>query len=78
MNRLYVVESTPTTTGAKADHRLPLKARQVESLASLMLTVPMDSDRAYKEIGSAFSETEKKFAVQAYLDWKGIVVQASL
>jgi molybdopterin-containing oxidoreductase family iron-sulfur binding subunit len=31
MNRLYVVESTPTPTGAIADHRLPLKAAQVES-----------------------------------------------
>jgi MoCo/4Fe-4S cofactor protein with predicted Tat translocation signal len=26
MNRLYVIESTPTTTGAKADHRFPVKA----------------------------------------------------
>ena len=26
MNRLYVVESTPSITGAQADHRLPLKA----------------------------------------------------
>ncbi len=33
MNRLYVIESTPTTTGAKADHRVPGRAVEVEKLA---------------------------------------------
>jgi MoCo/4Fe-4S cofactor protein with predicted Tat translocation signal len=33
MNRLYVVESTPTLTGAKAEHRLPVRAADVESFA---------------------------------------------
>ena len=33
MNRLYVVESTPSSTGMKADHRLPTKAAQIEVLA---------------------------------------------
>jgi MoCo/4Fe-4S cofactor protein with predicted Tat translocation signal len=33
MNRLYVVESTPSITGAQADHRLPLKAGLVEAFA---------------------------------------------
>ncbi|MDP6038106.1 MAG: molybdopterin oxidoreductase, partial [Candidatus Latescibacteria bacterium] len=33
MNRLYVVESTSTNTGAVADHRLPLKASQIEGFA---------------------------------------------
>ncbi len=32
MNRLYAVESTPGLTGAAADHRLPLRAGEVESL----------------------------------------------
>jgi MoCo/4Fe-4S cofactor protein with predicted Tat translocation signal len=33
MNRLYVVESSPSLTGAKADHRLPLRASEIEGFA---------------------------------------------
>ncbi len=33
MNRLYVVESAMTITGAKADHRLPLRAAEIETVA---------------------------------------------
>ena len=32
MNRLYAIESTPTLTGAKADHRLALKASEIEGV----------------------------------------------
>src|SRR5206468_12499545 len=33
MNRLYAVESTPSITGSVADHRLPLRAREIEDFA---------------------------------------------
>src|SRR3984893_13683653 len=33
MNRLYVLESTPTLTGAMADHRLPIRCGEIELLA---------------------------------------------
>ncbi|MBI3492579.1 MAG: TAT-variant-translocated molybdopterin oxidoreductase [Acidobacteria bacterium] len=33
MNRLYAIESMPTPTGSRADHRLPLKPSEVESVA---------------------------------------------
>jgi MoCo/4Fe-4S cofactor protein with predicted Tat translocation signal len=33
MNRLYVVESTPSVTGAIADHRLPLRPTEIDAFA---------------------------------------------
>ena len=33
MNRFYAIESTPSLTGAKADHRLVLKAGEIEGFA---------------------------------------------
>ena len=33
INRLYVVESTPTLTGARADHRRPMTPAQIEEFA---------------------------------------------
>jgi MoCo/4Fe-4S cofactor protein with predicted Tat translocation signal len=33
MNRLYAIESTPSATGAKADHRLPVRVSHIEMLA---------------------------------------------
>jgi MoCo/4Fe-4S cofactor protein with predicted Tat translocation signal len=36
MNRLYVMESTPTTTGAKADHRFSVKPSDIEAFVRLI------------------------------------------
>jgi molybdopterin-containing oxidoreductase family iron-sulfur binding subunit len=53
MNRLYVVESTPTVTGAMADHRLPMRASDVALFARLLSarldakTGPDGGKRAY-------------------------------
>jgi MoCo/4Fe-4S cofactor protein with predicted Tat translocation signal len=36
MNRLYSVESTPTNTGAMADHRLRMRASEIETFARVL------------------------------------------
>jgi MoCo/4Fe-4S cofactor protein with predicted Tat translocation signal len=50
MNRLYVVESTTTNTGQMADHRLPLRALEIEAFAlevAAAIGVPgISADRA--------------------------------
>jgi molybdopterin-containing oxidoreductase family iron-sulfur binding subunit len=38
MSRLYVAEPMPTPTGAKADHRLPLRAQDIEEFAWALAT----------------------------------------
>jgi len=42
MNRLYVVEPTPSVTGATADHRLPLRASEVEILTRALAEKVVD------------------------------------
>src|SRR5271154_4447268 len=49
MSRLYVVESTPSSTGMKADHRLPVKATQIQIIAREL------SDRMVASEGGNFA-----------------------
>src|SRR5208337_58126 len=49
MNRLYVIESTPSSTGMKADHRLPVKATQIQIIAREL------SDRMVASEGGNFA-----------------------
>ena len=60
MSRLYVVEPMPTPTGSKADHRLPLRAGDVEEFAWALATAlgaangpkSGDNNDIYKWIGA--------------------------
>mgnify|MGYP001818154382 FL=1 len=36
MNRLYIVESSPTSTGTLADHRLPVRASEIGGIATAL------------------------------------------
>ncbi len=39
MNRLYVIESTPSSTGAKADHRIPVGAEAIREFTKAIVPV---------------------------------------
>ncbi|HEU4479927.1 MAG TPA: TAT-variant-translocated molybdopterin oxidoreductase, partial [Pyrinomonadaceae bacterium] len=46
MSRLYVVETTPTTTGASADHRWAVKPSELESVARSLAAATVSLDQA--------------------------------
>jgi molybdopterin-containing oxidoreductase family iron-sulfur binding subunit len=61
MNRLYAVESTPTITGAAADHRQAVKPGAVETVAALLgkavgLALPLGSDNVATNIYPSWIE----------------------
>jgi MoCo/4Fe-4S cofactor protein with predicted Tat translocation signal len=66
LNRLYAIESTPTTTGLKAEHRLCLRASEIPAFAAELakaVGVAGVEPPAY-----AWTEEQKKF----YLHWPRI------
>src|ERR1700686_1972986 len=56
MSRLYVIESTPTTTGAKADHRLPVRAGQIEQFARLLISTLSGVKEVWKNASEGFTK----------------------
>ncbi len=57
MSRLYVVESGMSATGAKADHRLPLRAADMESFARDLFRLVGQSKEPAEAQGSPFAHT---------------------
>ncbi len=49
MNRLYVIESTMTTTGAKADHRLPLVSVAIEEFVKTIAPFIQEPHRMFNQ-----------------------------
>ena len=60
MNRLYSVESTPTLTGGKADHRLPLKASEIEAFARALASAA-GAGAAGADAGRSWTADEQKW-----------------
>jgi MoCo/4Fe-4S cofactor protein with predicted Tat translocation signal len=55
MSRFYAIESTPTSTGAKADHRLPSTASSIERVARL-LGAGQGLDSGFAAVGGPFGD----------------------
>jgi molybdopterin-containing oxidoreductase family iron-sulfur binding subunit len=63
MNRLYVIESTPTSTGAKADHRVGVRAgdleyafRSIHSIELLKSNLPGLNDQQQAVLAKAYRD----------------------
>jgi MoCo/4Fe-4S cofactor protein with predicted Tat translocation signal len=62
MSRLYVVESTPSSTGARADHRLPLRAADLERVVRALPGLEVMNSAA------GLNGEQQAFLVAAYKD----------
>jgi len=68
LNRLYAIESTPTTTGLKAEHRLGLRASEIPAFAAELakaVGVPGIEPPAYE-----WTDEQKKFLAAVARDLK--------
>ncbi|MBV9340796.1 MAG: 4Fe-4S dicluster domain-containing protein [Acidobacteria bacterium] len=61
MTRLYVVESTPSATGLKADHRLPLRAADMPGWARALVSPEgLGSDASWPDVAKKFFDAVLK------------------
>ena len=67
MLRFYAVESATTNTAAKADHRLHVKASQVEGFARALATA-LGAASFANQAGGEFTATQKQFAAALVKD----------
>ncbi len=68
MNRLYAVESTPTTTGMKAEHRLGLRASEIPAFAAALASAVGASGAGSSQY--AWTEEQQKFLTALAKDLK--------
>jgi MoCo/4Fe-4S cofactor protein with predicted Tat translocation signal len=61
MNRLYVVESCPTVTGAAADHRIPIRATDVAQFAT--------------QLAAELQILDRQSAATQYSHWVGAIAR---
>jgi molybdopterin-containing oxidoreductase family iron-sulfur binding subunit len=69
MSRLYVIESTPSSTGAKADHRLPVRASEIERFMGLLVMGghPLREVGSHNPVVANAGLTEEQFEFMAAL-----------
>ena len=60
MNRLYAIESMPTSTGARADHRLPMRPGRIEA-AARQIAAAIAARGSGESSRSGGSESDTKF-----------------
>jgi len=67
MNRLYAVESMPTSTGARADHRLPARPGDIEAIARAIAVISTQQGArgtaVLPQIGQSFDPRVVKWIV---------------
>jgi len=70
LNRLYAIESTPTTTGLKAEHRLGLRASEIPAFAAELAKAVGGSPIPINAPAYSWTDEQKKFLAALVKDLK--------